>query len=137
VDVLGRMVAAVRDEGIVLDLQVLPWTATVESDGCARCAVQSDALFARARAAAAAVDDFAASGRLVEEARDDHDVLKHYAHGVELVDDFAGQEERLPVEALPRLRALEGPCVIRHRCRLRRLLVSACREPTRRVPLRS
>jgi hypothetical protein len=124
VDVLGKMVEAVRGDGLVLDLQVLPRTATVEAGGRVLGEVQSDALFARARAAAAALDALVASRLLREEARDDHDVLKHYADGAELVEDFAGQEERLPEDAVPALRALGAPCVIRHRCRLRRLRVA-------------
>jgi hypothetical protein len=74
-------------------------------------------------AAAAAVDALVGSGRLGEGAVDDHDVLKHYQDGRDLVEDFADQEERLPVEVLPAVRELQSACVIRHRCRLRRLRV--------------
>ena len=78
---------------------------------------------AGADAATAAVDSFVATGRLVEEAVDDHDVLEHYASGADLVDDFVGKERRLPEEALPGLRALTQACVMRERCRLRHLRV--------------
>ncbi len=48
---------------------------------------------------------------------------KHYTNGAELVDDFAGKQRRLPEHALAQLRTLTRPCVVRERCRLRRLQV--------------
>ena len=70
----------------------------------------------------AAVDSFILKGRLVEEAIEDHDVLKHYANGADLVDDFAAKERRIPDRALLRVRSVTRPCVTRERCRLRRLV---------------
>ena len=119
--VLRNMVGAVRLGGVVLDLQVIRPDPCVEADGRVVCALDGEPLFRLADAAAAAVDSFIAQGLLVEEAVDDHDVRKHYRTGADLVDDFAGKARKLPTDALPRLRALEGPCVVRERCRLRRL----------------
>jgi hypothetical protein len=58
---------------------------------------------------------------LVEEARDDHDVRRHHASGVELVDDFEDSRRDVPAECIPRLLEVETPCAVRERCRLRRL----------------
>jgi hypothetical protein len=124
VHVLGNMVGAVKLGGGVLDLQVMRPNAVVEADGQIVCEVDGEPLFRRADAATAAVDALVRAGRLVERAVDDHDVRKHYRSGPELVEDFVGKERRLPDAALPRLRALRRPCVIRERCRLRRLEVS-------------
>jgi hypothetical protein len=121
VHVLGRMVDAVRPGGAILDLQVIRPNPTVEVDGQVVGEVDGASLFCTADAATAAIDALVKSGTLVEQAVDDHDVRKHYANGLELVDDFAGKQRRLPVQAMPYLEALERPCVVRERCRLRRL----------------
>ena len=71
----------------------------------------------------AAVDALIKTGRLVEQAVDDHDVREHYRNGVELIDAFAGKKRQLPSNALSRLRTLDRPCVVRERCRLRRFQV--------------
>ena len=52
-----------------------------------------------------------------------HDVRKHYTDGAELVADFADKKRRLPDHAVPGLLAVARPCVVRERCRLRRLQV--------------
>jgi hypothetical protein len=122
VHVLRNMVEAVKPGGVVLDLQVVRPDPLVEADGRVLCEIDGKPLFRTADAAAAAVDDFVAAGRLREEAVDDHDVLQHYVNGAELVDDFAGKLRRIPGDAVPRLRALTRPCVLRERCRLRRLV---------------
>ena len=121
--VLRNMVEAVKPGGLVLDLQVIRPSPVVEAEGEALCEIDGDALFLRAEAATAALDAEVAGGRLIEEAVDDHDVRKHYLSGRDLIDDFAGKRRHLPPAALPRLRALAGPCVVRERCRLRRLRV--------------
>ena len=121
--VLGRMVEAVKPGGIVLDLQVIRGNPRVEADGQRLCEIDGEPLFRTADAARAAVDALVATGRLIEQAVDDHDVLKHYANGVDLVDDFAGKARRIPEEAVSGLRTLTRPCVTRERCRLRRLSV--------------
>jgi hypothetical protein len=123
VHVLSNMVNAVRRGGLVLDLQVIRPNPIVEADGVALCEIDGGPLFQLADAATSAVDASIAHGRLVEEAVDDHDVRKHYPDGADLIDDFADKKRRLPPEALSRLRALRQPCVVRERCRLRRLLV--------------
>jgi hypothetical protein len=124
VHVLRNMVDAVKLGGVVLDLQVIRPNPLVEVDSQVLCEIDGEPLFLLADAATAAVDSFILNGRLVEEAVDDHDVLKHYATGADLVDDFADKERRIPDESVPRLRAVAGPCVTRERCRLRRLVRS-------------
>ena len=120
-DVLGHMVDAVRPGGLVLDLQVIRPNPTIEVDGQVVGEIDGESLFRSADAATAAIDALVDTGRLVERAIDDHDVRKHYANGLELIDDFAGKQRRLPDRAMPHLRALAQPCVVRERCRLRRL----------------
>ena len=121
--VLRNMVEAVKPSGLVLDLQVIRPNPTAEVDRRVICEIDGEPLFRTADAATAAVDALMRAGRLAEEAVDDHDVRKHYANGAELVDDFADKKRRLPDRAVPRLLALAQPCVVRERCRLRRLQV--------------
>jgi len=123
VHVLRNMVEAVGPGGIALDLQVIRPNPVVEADGVALCEIDGEPLFERADAATAAVDAAIARGRLVEEARHEHDARTHYATGAEFVDHAAEGARELPPEALPRLRAQSRPCAIRDRCRLRRLRV--------------
>ena len=120
-DVLSHMLEAVKPGGLVLDLQVIRPNPTVEIDGDVICEMDGRPLFVKADAAVAAVEAAVAEGRLVEEAVDDHDVLKHYASGAELVDDWARSGRHPPAEAVPRVRATTRPCMTRERCRLRRL----------------
>ena len=121
-DVLGRMVDAVKPGGVVLDLQVIRPNPTIEVDGQFVAEIDGDWLLRSADTAAAAIDALVESGRLVEQAADDHDVQKHYADGLELVEDFAGKQRRIPQRAIPSLRALATPCAVRERCRLRLLV---------------
>ena len=116
------MVEAVKPGGLVFDLQVIRPNPNVEVDGQVLCAIDGEPLFRLADAATAAVDSFILKGRLVEEAIDDHDVLKHYVNGADLLDDFAEKERRIPDRALLRVRSVTRPCVTRERCRLRRLV---------------
>ena len=120
-NVLGNMVQAVRPGGVLLDLQVIRPKPRVEVDGRVLCEIDGEPLFRMADAAAAAVDSAVAAGSLLEEARDDHDVLTHYENGTALVEHFAGKLRRIPAQAVPRLRAVDELCVTRERCRLRRL----------------
>ncbi len=121
--VLHTMVEAVKPGGLVFDLQVIRPNPTVETDGRILCEIDGEPLFRMADAATAAVDALVHTGRLVEQAIDDHDVREHYRNGIELVDEFAGKKRRVPDHAQPGLRALMQPCVVRERCRLRRLQV--------------
>jgi hypothetical protein len=121
VDVLGRMLEALRPGGIVLDLQVIRPNPQVEVDGRVVCEIDGEPLFQWADAATAAVDARVATGHLDEEAVDDHDVRKHYPDGADLVDDRAGKKRPLPEAAVPMVRAIQQPLVVRERCRLRRL----------------
>jgi hypothetical protein len=123
VHVLRNMVDGVSPGGLVLDLQVIRPDPVVESGGRRLCRIDGEPLFRTADAAAAAVDALVASGQLVEQARDDHDVRKHYSTGLELVREFDGKERDLPEAAVPELRRLARPCQLRERCRLRRLEV--------------
>jgi len=125
VHVLRNMVTAVKPGGLVLDLQVIRPDPRVELNGRVVCEIDGQPLFRLADAAAEAVDAAVADGRLREEAVDDHDVRKHYRTGADLVDDFSGKERKLPAEAVPTVRALRRPCVVRERCRLRRLATYA------------
>ena len=119
--VLRNMVGAVKSDGLVLDLQVIRPNPRAEVDGRLICELDGEPLFRKADAVRAALDALIANGRLVEEAVDDHDVLKHYATGADLFDDWARSERRPADEAVPRLRATARPCVTREHCRLRRL----------------
>ncbi len=123
--VLRKMVDAVRPGGLVLDLQVIRPDPVVESDGRILCEIDGEPLFRTADTAAAAIDALIVQGRLVEQARDDHDVRQHYADGSELIEDFAGKRRKLPEDALPQLRSLDEPCAVLERCRLRRLQATA------------
>jgi len=123
VHVLRNMVEAVKPGGLVLDLEVIRPNPTAEVNGRVVCEIDGEPLFQTADAATAAVDAFIRAGRLVEQAVDDHDVHKHYANGGELVDDFADKKRQLPNHGVPRLLALAQPCMVRERCRLRRLEV--------------
>ena len=122
-DVLSNAVGGVKSGGLALDLQVIPPHPVVESGGVVVCKVDGSPLFRRADAAVAAVDALVAAGTLAEEAVDDHDVLTHYRTGADLVDDFAPKERRLDERDIARVRALTAPCVVRERCRIRRLRV--------------
>jgi hypothetical protein len=121
--VLRNMVDAVRPRGDVLDLQVIRPNPRVEVDGRMLCEIDGEPLFQKADAATAAVGALVAAGRLLEQAVDDHDVAKHYRTGVDLVDDFADKERRLPDDAASSLSDVMRPCVVRERCRLRRFRV--------------
>ena len=119
--VLRRLREALVPEGIVLDLQVIRPHPLVEVDGRVLCEIDGSSLFVGADAACAAVDLLVGEQLLEEEAVDDHDVLKHYETGAALVDDFASSERTIPAEAVRSLQAIESECVVRERCRLRRL----------------
>jgi hypothetical protein len=121
VHVLRNMVEAVRPGGLVLDLQVIRPNPRAEAGGVLVCEFDGEPLFVQADAATAAVDALVAGGRLAEEAVDHHDVLQHYASGPDLLDDWAEKERRPIGDGAARLRATREPCVVRERCRLRRL----------------
>jgi hypothetical protein len=122
VHVLRNMLSGLKPGGLVLDLQVIRPNPAVETNGEKLSEIDGEPLFALADAAAAAVDAAVASGQLLEEAVDDHDVRKHYPSGTDLVDDFAGKKRRVLDEA--GVRAVALPCTTRERCRLRRLRVA-------------
>jgi hypothetical protein len=123
VHVLRNMVESVKPGGLVLDLQVIRPNPTVEVDGQVVGEIDGEPLFRSADAATDAIDSLVRTRQLVEQAVDDHDVRKHYDNGAELVDDFADKQRTLPDHALPQLRRLAQRCVVRERCRLRRLEV--------------
>ena len=123
-NVLRNMVNAVKTGGFVLDLQVIRPNPRVEVGGQFVCELDGEPLFAKADAAVAAVQAAIAAGQLIEEAVDDHDVLKHYADGADLVDDWK-RSERCPLgKTTTELRDIARPCRTRERCRLRRLAVT-------------
>jgi hypothetical protein len=123
VNVLHNMVTAVRPGGDILDLQVIRPSPRVEFAGELVCEIDGEPLFEKADAARTAVDALIRSGRLAEEATDDHDVRKHYPDGSDLIADFEGKQRLIPEEAVPRLHAITQTLVVRERCRLRRLTV--------------
>src|ERR671936_2950640 len=125
VHVLRRFREALVPEGLMLDLQVIRPHPVVEVDGAEVCSIDGSPLFASADPAAAAVDEMVRARVLVEEAVDDHDVRKHYATGALVVEDFATKERTIPPEAIPLLEQIDHECVVRERCRLRRLRVAA------------
>ena len=117
------MIDAVRAGGLVLDLQVIRPDPQIELDGRVVAEIDGEPLFRWADAATAAVEARIASGDLVEEAVDDHEVCKHYSDGTELVDDVAGSKRHLPPPAVPVLQPIDRPLVVREQCRLRRLRI--------------
>ena len=119
------MVTAIRSGGVILDLQVIRPNPHVESASELICEIDGEPLLQQADAATAAVDALIRSGRLIQEATDDHDVRKHYPNGTDLVDDFEGKARSIPKEALPRLHAITQSLVVREHCRLRRLVVAS------------
>jgi hypothetical protein len=121
VNVLDNMIGGIRPGGVILDLQVIRPDPRVELAGELVCEIQGGPLFDKADAATAAIDAAIATGRLIEQAVDDHDVLMHYPSGLDLVDDFEDRLRKIPERAIPRLNAITRPLVIRERCRLRRL----------------
>jgi hypothetical protein len=124
VNVLGKMVKAVKPGGVILDLQVIRPKPRIESDGRVVCEFVAAELLRKADAAAAAVDALVTQGRLFEEAVDDHDVCEHFDSGAELLAGLADPGRSLPADAIPELRVLPRPCTRRDRCRLRRLRIS-------------
>jgi len=121
VHVLRRLRETLVPEGIVLDLQVIRPHPIVEVDGTVLCEIDGSSLFVGADAARAAVDLLIAEQLLKQEAVDDHDVRNHYCDGVALVADFETGGRKIPVAAIPLLQAVERECVVRERCRVRRL----------------
>ena len=113
VPVLRRLRDALEPEGQILDLQLIRPNPVDEVDG--------SPLFATADPASGEIDTMVTAGLLVEEAADDHDVRKHYSSGAELVADFETSRRDLPPAWIPRLVKLETRCVVRERCRTRRL----------------
>lgn len=120
---LGRMIEVVKRGGLVLDLQVIRPDPEVVVDGRVVAEIDGSPLFEWADAATAAVDARIATGDLVEEAVDDHEVRKHYSDGAELVEDVAASKRRFPEAVVPAVAAIERPLFVRERCRLRRLRV--------------
>jgi hypothetical protein len=123
VSALSQMIEATVPGGLILDLQVIRPDPYVELDGEIVARVDGEALFAWGDAATAAIDARIEVGDLAEEAVDDHDVRKHYPGGAELVEEIADSQRRLPEEAVPMLKGIEQPLMVRERCRLRRLRV--------------
>ena len=125
VHVLRRFREALVPQGLMLDLQVVRPHPVVEMGGDVVCEIDGSPLFRTADGAAAQVDAMIEAGLLSEEAADDHDVLKHYSSGAELVDDFASSPRKLPPEQILRLAATEAECTVRECCRTRRLRSTA------------
>jgi hypothetical protein len=121
VHVLRRFREAVDRDGILLDLQVIRPHPRVEVEGRIVYVADGSPLFEGADAARAAVDLLIDERLLVEEAIDDHDVLKHHPSGANLVEEWPAKKRQPPPPTLSMLRAIASECVLRERCRLRRL----------------
>ena len=121
VHVLRNVIASLRPGGVILDLQVIPPNPIVEVSSEFVCEIDGARLLEQAAAATAALDDLVAQRNLCEQAVDDHDVRNHYRTGSDLIDDFADSGRKIPDDAVPGLLRLDGPVVVRERCRLRRL----------------
>src|SRR5262249_32450345 len=104
-----------------LDLQVIRPHPRIEAEGRAVYIADGSPLFERADAARAAVDLLISEGRLVEDAVDDHEVVKHYDNGADLVADWPRNRVKAPAETASFLRTIAVECIVRERCRLRRL----------------
>ena len=98
--VLRRFREAVIPGGIVLDLQVIRPHPRVEAEGRLVYVADGSPLFEGADAAQAAVDLFVDEGLFIEEAVDDHDMLKHYENGADLVQDWPAKRVRPPARRL-------------------------------------
>lgn len=122
VHVLRRFRQALRRDGAILDLQVIPPEPRLEqAGGRIVCHLESGTLLDDAAAAAAAIDDEIAGGLLAEEAVDDHEVLRHFPSGASVVEHFRTRPRSVPARAVPALRASAREHVLRESCRLRRL----------------
>src|SRR5437764_9459784 len=115
------MLQGLRPGGTVPDLQVIRPNPGVEVGGRFVCEIDGETRFRKADAATTAVDAPVAAGDLVEEAVDDHEVRQHFPNGAELVEHVAQSARSLPEAAVPRLWTVGRRCVVRERCRLRRL----------------
>jgi len=107
--------------GILLDLQVIRPHMRIESDGRLIYVADGRPLFEWADAAQTGVELLIAEGHLVEDAVDDHDVLKHYDSGAELIANWPPKQVKPSTETAEFLRAIRVECVSRERCRLRKL----------------
>ena len=119
--VLRRFHEAVVPGGIVLDLQVIRPHPRIESEGRVVHLGDGSPLFEGADAARAAVDLLLAEGRFLEEGIDDHDVLKHFDSGADLVANWPRRHAKPTDQVASFLRSIASECIVRERCRLRRL----------------
>jgi hypothetical protein len=121
VHVLRRFREAVVQDGILLDLQVIRPHPRIESEGRLVYVADGSPLFKGVGAARAAVDLLIAEGLLVEDAVDDHDVHNHYDSGADLLAGCPPKRAKPGTEAAAFLRAITVECIVRERCRLRKL----------------
>lgn len=119
--VLRRFREAAIPGGVVLDLQVIRPHPRVEAEGRLVYVADGSPLFEGADAARAAVDRFVDEGLFVEEAIDDHDMLKHSENGADLVQDWPSKRVKPPAETASFLKTIASECIVREHCRLRRL----------------
>ncbi len=122
--VLSHACSLCRPAGILLDLTTVPPAASIECAGTSLGGLEQDAFLAQAAATEAAVDRLIADGRLLEEGRLEHQVLKHFDAGVDLIADIGTRRfADLPPDLIPVLERLLEPVVERASCLLRRLRV--------------
>lgn len=117
-----RFLKAVVPGGILLDLQIIPPYPRVEAQGKVIHLVHGGEVFDWALAAGAALDRLVDEGRLLDEAYLDHDVLSHYENGAVLCANWPSKLATLPPEVTSLLSAVSTICVLRERCRLRKLV---------------
>jgi hypothetical protein len=120
VDVLRRLLEALRPGGGVVDLLSVPPPRTVEVEGAIIGELDQTTFFPRAQAAAAGLDALAAEGVLTSGHQERFPILIRYPTGADAVEDV-GQSTytRMPHELARHLEAIPGPVVIRESCLVR------------------
>jgi hypothetical protein len=120
VDVLRRLLEALVPGGAVVDLLSVPPPETVEAGGGVLGEIDQSAFFPRALEAASGLDTLAHEGLLAVEHEERFSIFVRYPTGRDAVEDVAGRTySRMPPELVPRVLALDGPCVIRENCLVR------------------
>jgi len=121
VDVLRQLLQSLVVGGFVVDLLSVAPPEQVVVDGTVLGELDNSRFSARAAPAAAGLDTLAAEGLLVHEHEERFSILIHYSTGADLLEDVARrQHTTMPVSLARRVRPLEGPCLIRDSCLVRR-----------------
>jgi hypothetical protein len=114
VHVLRRLLEALPAGGAVVDLASVPPDGLVEAGGRVVGRLDESAFFARARVAAAGLDDLVAKGVLARQADERFPVFIDYPTGADAVADVAQRSYgRMPDVVAARLTAITEPVRIR------------------------